>query len=145
MLVVILAPVIAYAACVTGSFGPVFFTRVEIVSNPLVSGQNGLVFLIVRRIGVNTAERVRVEIDVADEQHQVIVAKIIQREVTLQSGSTASFLEPFQTSDAVFSGYLHARTFIGDNCDLVPLRIIIVPPCPCPTALPSAILPYIRS
>ena len=148
VMAVIFTPVLAQAAdCTPG--GPVVFHRIDIESNPLVSGQDGGVLFDIRNTAAQTLT-VTLVVDVANDQHQVLLPGVITQTFSLAPqaapGDRIVGAQAFSTAGAVFSGFIQSKLFVGTNCsDFVDsLRLVILPPCPCPTALPPPIAGYRR-
>jgi len=149
VMAVIFTPVLAQAADCTPGGGPVVFHRIDIESNPLVSGQDGGIVFDIRNTGAQTLT-VTLVVDVANDQHQVLLPGVITQTFTLAPqtapGDRTAGAQAFSTAGAVFSGFIHSKLSVGTTCsDFVnSLHLVILPACPCPAALPPPIAGYRR-
>jgi hypothetical protein len=132
---------IAYAE-VCPSAGTVKLVEIYVRSNPLVSGQNGVAIAVWRNTGTQTAS-VTAQIDVLDGNGQVILEGVYRSSgpFGLPAGASGVSLVPFATAGApAFDGYIQATVRNFSNCsDSQVQRLVILPPCPCPIALPAPI------
>ena len=148
VIAVIFTPVLTQAAdCTPG--GPVVFHRIDIESNPLVSGQDGGVVFDIRNTGPQPQTGTLV-VDVANDVHQVVLPAVFTQTFALAPqgapGDRIAGAQGFSTTGVVFSGFIQSKLFVGTNCsDFVDsVRLVIIPPCPCPAALPPPIAGYRR-
>jgi len=149
LMAVVFTPVLAQAADCTPGGGPVVFHRIDIESNPLVSGQDGGVVFDIRNTGPQPQTGTLV-VDVANDVHQVVLPAVFTQTFALAPqgapGDRIAGAQGFSTTGVVFSGFIQSKLFVGTNCsDFVDsVRLVIIPPCPCPAALPPPIAGYRR-